>query len=476
MSRMSLPKLFVWGGMVIFLAGCAAAPHPAAAPQAAVYQSPSQTPPAVAGGVVMTSGTEVIAATPGYPPPGQPAYPAATPGGYPPAAAPGMYAPGMAPPSGPTLVAPGNAPAAGPVGPMTPVPLNPVVVAPVPPTEAKPKADEDAGFEWSDLAPEVVWKKLEKSMGYGPDEKLARQAFQEGQALFRAKKYAEAAPKFYIATWRCPDSDVLLGENAQFLLGESYFFDDQYGKAQDAYDNLLKSHGNTRYLDTVMVREFAIARYWELLDQAHPHWPVTPNFNDKQQPWFDTWGNALVAYQQIRLHDPTGPLADSAVMASANMEFRAGHYEDAANDYDTLRKHYPKSKFQMRAHILGLKSKMLCYQGPTYEVKPLKDATEIANQTLTQFRGKLGDEERLVRETRDRIEVLKAEREWTMGQYYDQKKYYGSARKYYQLILAKYAQTPSAEKARLRLEQIRNLPEAPANHLKWLTQVFDHER
>ena len=280
-----------------------------------------------------------------------------------------------------------------PLVPVTPAPATPIVVTPVSAT-AKPKED-DSGFDWADLVPEKVWKDLEKSMGYGPDEKLARQAFQEGQALFRAKKYVEAAPKFYIASWRWPETE--LEEHAQFLMGESYFFDDQYGKAQDAYDALLKSHSNTRYLDTVMVREFAIARYWEQLDQANPHWPVTPNFSDKQQPWFDTWGNAITAYEQIRLHDPTGPLADSAVMASANMYFRAGRYEEAANDYDVLRKNYPKSKFQVQAHILGLQSKMKCYQGPAYDARPLKDATEIANQTLSQFRGKLGGEEARVR-------------------------------------------------------------------------------
>ena len=52
---------------------------------------------------------------------------------------------------------------------------------------------------------------------------------------------------------------------------------------------------------------------------------------------------------------------------------------------------------------------MRIYQGPLYDAKPLKDATEIADQTLKQFRGKLGDEEARVAQTRGRIEVLKAE-------------------------------------------------------------------
>ncbi len=89
-----------------------------------------------------------------------------------------------------------------------------------------------------------------------PTRRSPAAQFREGEALFRAKKYAEAAPKFYTASWRWPDST--LEEDALFLEGECYFFDDQYGKAQDAYDALLKAHGNTRYLDTVMWRLFAI--------------------------------------------------------------------------------------------------------------------------------------------------------------------------------------------------------------------------
>ena len=233
-----------------------------------------------------------------------------------------------------------------------------------------------------------------KSIGRGPDETIARQMMSEGSALFRQKKYAEAVDKLYIASWRWPDSP--LEEDAMFLMGESYFFDDQYGKAQDAYDELLKKHTNTRYLDTIVWRLFAIGRYWEQLDAVDPHWTTTPNFSDKKRPWFDTWGNAIAAYEAIHMHDPRGPLADHSEMAIANMYFRAGYYEDAAPHYDIVRKDYPKSKYQLQAHLLGLQSKLRLYQGPAYDPAPLKEAGEIADQTLKQFHGRLGAEEAVV--------------------------------------------------------------------------------
>ncbi len=380
------------------------------------------------------------------------------------------YPPGVAPPAGAYGLPPSAATPSGPA----PAPTATAATASSATATAKPKSDDDDGWDWSDLGFDETWKKIEKTFGYGPDEKIAKEQFRQAEALFREKKYAEAAPMFYIASWRWPDTT--LEEDAMFLLGECYYFDDQYGKAQDAYDNLLKKHGNTRYLDTVTWRLFAIARYWELFEAQQPHWPLTPNFKDKTRPWFDSWGNAIAAYDSIHMHDPRGPLADVAEMAVANMYFREGFYEDATFHYDIIRKDYPKSRYQIQAHILGLQSKMRSYQGPNYNGQPLKDAGEIADQTLRQFRGRLGDEEARVAATRARIVVMKAEREWTLGQYYDGKQYYGAARQYYKFLVDNYPHTPFADQARARLEQIRNFPDAPPNYFSWLTRVFDHER
>ena len=149
--------------------------------------------------------------------------------------------------------------------------------------------------------------------------------------------------------------------------------------------NCSKKHDNTRYLDTVVARLFSIATYWEQLDLRWHNWPVVPNFTDKKQPWFDTFGNALACYQEVWLHDPTGPYADAALWRVANAHFRRGEWEDAAQTYDTLRKNHPKSKYQKDAHLLELQAKLKIYQGPKYSVVPLNDADEIAQQALRQF-------------------------------------------------------------------------------------------
>ena len=258
------------------------------------------------------------------------------------------------------IPAPSDTPAGPPpsIPPELPPPSGGVSVKDV---KAKEPEKKKKGFEWSDLAPENVYKNMKNAAGYGPDEKIARAAMKEGEALFRDKKYKEAAAKFATAADRWPDSP--LEEDALFLKAESEFFSDQYPKAHDTYGGLLKKYANTRHLDTVCAREFALGRYWEQLYDAHPTWPVTPNVTDNSKPLFDTFGYAIQAYERIRQHDPTGPLADASLMALGNAYFRHGHYEEAAYNYDLLRKEYPNSKHQMKAHLLGLQAKMRSLPG-----------------------------------------------------------------------------------------------------------------
>ena len=152
-------------------------------------------------------------------------------------------------------------------------------------------------------------------------------------------------------------------EDALFLQAESYFFADEYVKAHDAFEVLFKKYSNTRHLETAVSREFAIGRFWEQMQDTKPLWTIQPNFTDKGRPWFDTFGYAIKAYQNVRMYDPTGPLADHSVMAIGTAYFRHNEFEDAAMEFDQLRKDYPNSDHQMLAHVLGMQAKMRVYQG-----------------------------------------------------------------------------------------------------------------
>ena len=163
---------------------------------------------------------------------------------------------------------------------------------------------------------------------------------------------------------------------------------------------------------------------------------------------FDTFGYAIQAYERMRMHDPTGPLADHSLMALGNAYFRCGQFENAAYNYDLLRKEYPNSKHQMSAHLLGPQAKMRVYQGAWYDGTALNDAKKIADQTLSQFGDKLGRERERVVRARAQIVEEQANREFTFAQYYDQHEDYRAARIYYQQRDRRFSQHSERQRSR----------------------------
>jgi TolA-binding protein len=334
--------------------------------------------------------------------------------------------------------------------------------------------EEDDGFDLEDLDPANVARSVRDALGYGPDEGIARELLQEGRELYRAKEYHAAGDKFVAAGKRWPDST--LEEDALFFAGESYFFADEYPDALKSYEKLLKKHDYTHYLDTTTKRLFAMARYWEQCAQNDPSFKSPFNVTDDSRPWIDTMGYALKAYDHIRMYDPTGPLADDSVMATANSYFVRGRYEEAARNYDLLRTEYAKSEHQLKAHLLGIESWQRMYQGGYYDAGPLDKAAEVADQALIQFGPELGQERPRVLEAKNKIVEEKATRDLVIAQYYDKRDRFGAARFYYNSIIEEYPHTAAAQQAKQRLTEIQGEPDKPKNRFEWLTQMFDREQ
>ncbi len=337
-------------------------------------------------------------------------------------------------------------------------------------TAAPVRESDDPQPSWWSSSPKKFNEGFKKLIGKGPNEAVAKAAYAEGDTLFRQAQYKEAAEKFKIAYKRGPD--LAQEEDAMFKSGEAYFFADRYAKADDGYGQLLKKYPHTSYTDRVVARRFAIARYWEQVDMVKHHYAFTPNWIDKTRPFFDTRGHALRVYDRVHLDDPTGPLADDSVMASANLFFRVGRYEDADYYYSLLRTEYPKSEHQYQAHLLGLQSKLRRYQGPDYDIKPLDDADEVAAQLLAQFSRELGDEQERIIEARAWIRAAKAQREFQIAKYYDKNKYYAASKIYYAEVARAYPDTKLAQSARDRIEEVKDLPPAPPRPFAWIDKVI----
>jgi outer membrane protein assembly factor BamD (BamD/ComL family) len=339
----------------------------------------------------------------------------------------------------------------------------------------KPKVEGFDAFK-----PEVIKAQVADLTGNGPNAATAKQLFAQAEDLYakaldappdrRAAAFSEAAEAYVAAAEKWPES--LLEEDALFLAAESYFFSDQYPLANEQYEKLIKQHPNTRHMDAIDARRFAIAQYWLELDKKSPQNFFSVNMFDKSTPWRDTRGHAFRVYDKIRVDDPTGKLSDDATLAAANAYFARGDFFKADQLYTDLRKTFPSSEHQFLAHFLGLKAKLSIYEGPDYAGTPLDECEQLIKQIRRQFPQQADQEKEYLTRAYAEVRFKKAERIWTMGRYHELRKEYRASKFYYDQIVKDFADTPFSAEAATRVQANASEPPVPPQKLEWLVDLF----
>jgi outer membrane protein assembly factor BamD (BamD/ComL family) len=329
-----------------------------------------------------------------------------------------------------------------------------------------------------------------------PPEAMA--AYHKGEELMKQKKYKEAQDAF----WKeCAEKfkDYPIREDATFMSGECYYFQQLYADAEDQYSLVVKEYTATKHLDEISRRKFEIARRWlgftpqqsgiitagdvkpvnfedpsstpaPTMDYKEPSGitytvPILPNFTDKTRPWFDTTGRALDALKSIWLNDPTGPLADDALMLSASYYLRKGDYVEADHLYDLLRKEFPKSRHTENAYVLGAHCKLMCYQGPEYGGTELEEAKKLMEQTMHLYPNR-SDRARMEADLK-RIELAKAAQLWANVKFWKVKAKPKAVAISCKEIIQKFPNSDYARMAREELAKIKPEDKVDIPHPKY---------
>lgn len=307
-------------------------------------------------------------------------------------------------------------------------------------------------------------------------KKLYAQAevlFKEGTATGDKTKLANAGKLYGQAAKLWVDS--ALEQDGLFMSGEAYFFADRIAYADSAYEALIAAYPNTRHMDVVAARRFAIAKYWVELDRASPESFWSVNMTDQRRPWRDTFGNAVRVFDRIRIDDVTGRLADDATMAAGNAHFERGDYQEADQFYTDLRTQFPASDHLFKAHFLNLKAKIESYRGAGYDFTVLNEADELLRDMMKRFPKQVQEEREYLEKAAAEIRYRKAEIEWNLGTYYENRFQYGGARTHYGTIVEEYAGTPFAERAQARLDVIKDYPDDPGKKYEWIKDYFEDD-
>jgi outer membrane protein assembly factor BamD (BamD/ComL family) len=345
--------------------------------------------------------------------------------------------------------------------------------------EEGPEVDE---FGIESLSPDNITDTVRQMSGFGPDKGIAVKKFAAGDKIFeeamqrpegdkrRMSQLNSAAAEYTEAAKRWPDST--LEEDALMMVGECYYFSDQYPKATAAYDALIKKYRNTRHMDDIADRRYRLAGFWIEKHRADPRWSIQPNLTDDMEPRFDTFGSATQLLHQIRHDDPTNALADDAAYAAAAAYYAQGDYAQADLFFTDVRKSYPNSEHQFKAHLLGLMCKLQVYQGPDYDGHALDEAQKLVETIQRQFPREAAAELEYLEKAAKEIRAKKAERYWMMADFYEGRGLYSGTRFHLNKIIKEFPTSSAADNARRRLEEIRDKPEKPPQRFKWLADLF----
>lgn len=334
---------------------------------------------------------------------------------------------------------------------------------------------------------------LEMGRRFSPEE---RREVELCRTTFESGNYEEAIKLCRKATKKFRESS--LGEEAQYYLAESWFALGRYSKAQDGYDQLFEDYPSTRYVEPATRRLYSIALAW--LEVAEPGGQgtirqvsgesgegkdstvtqvtdtgekpsdptlrvrVLPNFHDRSRPIFDTQGRALECLKSIWMNDPTGPLADDALMLTATYYQRHSNFVEADRYYEILRDEYPDSRHLEAAFVLGAHVKQMSYQGAYYEGEDLQGARRLKEQSLQLF--PVSHQNSQIRQDLDEIYLQEAERLWAMVDYYRRKNRPRAIAIACVRLISEYPDTGYAREARNLLNtidrsELTDLPELP---------------
>ena len=341
-------------------------------------------------------------------------------------------------------------------------------------------------------SPENVEAVIARAIGLGEQTEEARkifaaaeQMYQDAQGLREAAEHDEKelrragnlfvkASKQYLEAaeyWK----DSALEEDALFMASEGYYAVKYYARVSELYRELLKKHEHTRHLVTIQRNRFAIAQMWLQADKQREQGFWSFNLTNESMPFNNRFDKALAILRSIGDDDPTSDLADDATMLMSHSYLRINKPEKAHETLTDLVKLFPNSEHQFLAHMLLLQTKIALYRGPEYSGVYLDQGEKLIRAMRRQFPDQAPQQSDKWDKFAKQIRYLKAEREWWVAQFYERKAEIGAARVYYREVAQNYYDTPFADRAFARLNELKNRPSKPTQPIQWLVDLFPDE-
>ncbi len=292
-----------------------------------------------------------------------------------------------------------------------------------------------AGWVWS---PQTGWIGPTGAVKDTPEEQLVFAV-----ACFDRKDYHRALREFQKLLKAYKQSRE--AAEAQYYLGRCQEELRDYYRAFLEYRKTVQTYPSTTHFEEILEREFRIGNYF-LSGKPRKLFGMAAILPARDK--------AVEIFQAI-VED--GPFSEHGPLAQYNVglaHLALQDYEQAVSAFEQVISRYPDSPLVDQARFQIAQASLKGTFQPVYDQSP----TDLAIRELETFLREYPKSE-LVGEASSRLKELKerrAQHEYQVGQFYEQRKRFASARVYYETIVDQFAQTPWASKAAERLHVLQS--------------------
>ncbi len=273
-----------------------------------------------------------------------------------------------------------------------------------------------------------------------PEELIAgaRRHF-EAKEWKEASRYSEAVRRNHEASDEAEEATFLYADSSRRLLKGQRSF--------SAYQKLAERWPTTRFSVEAAVTQFDLG-----VDHLDGKFPGVLFFGRNR-----AFGVRILEHMQV--HYRNHSLADDALMRVSDWHLAHGDHDAATEVLRRLLANYPRSTFTMRARFQLARSLWLQCQGADYDERLLLQARRgfedfIATAQQQGLAESLGEQIEASRRLVAAIVETLSEKHYRIGRFYERTGHPGSAIRYYEQTVVRYAGTKGAADAEERLRRL----------------------
>jgi TolA-binding protein len=273
-------------------------------------------------------------------------------------------------------------------------------------------------------------------------------ALDEAERLIEQRQYQAAfktALKWVLANKQSPSRDRGLYVIAQSLFG--------YGDRIKAFyycDELLDTYGESEYFPRALELQYRIAE--EYLEGYKRRWLGIPLFYAKEE--------GVEMLYRIRNRAPGSPLAEKALLRTADHYRFNGEFDFAADAYAFYARNYSRSPMTPRARLWGAYCSLAQFRGVTFDPTPVIDAREQLRSLAAAYPD-LAKEEG-IDGILARIDQVFAKKLYKTATYYRRTNDPQAAAYTYKYLMKAYPGAPETKRAQMWMSELpqwaQNLP------------------